>query len=146
MRPRQAVIFALITCLNAQQQLPNPSATIAQDPATGMITAVVSMSKTQRLVCKYAPQPPGPIEHDSYTSLNTFCTVNDAPTPIFYAQLVQPYDVNTKGVTYTITANSAPIMSIAAIFVPMPALPPGTVNAIQYQIAANNAILQGVIR
>ena len=118
-----------------------PSATVAQDPVTGQITAVASISKNNRVVCKYTPLPAGPPGTIRET-LNINCAVNGKPFAVYYVQINAPYQPGVQGETFGINANGN--MSITGLFTPIPTTPPGTTNQIGYQIAANGAILKGV--
>jgi hypothetical protein len=121
-------------------QAPVPTATIAQDLTTGQITAVVSTSKANRLVCKYSPEPAGP-PGTVFTALDINCAIN-SKSPIEYAQIPNFFQLGAQGETFAINANGN--MNITAIFTPVFAVAPGTNNQIAYQIVANMTVSTGV--
>ena len=132
-------LVALVAGCLLWAQAPTPSATVAQDPTTGIVTAVVSTSKANRVVCKYAPTPAPPAV---ITSLNINCTVNSQPSAAYYIQFSHPFQKGVQAATFGINANGN--MNVLAIFQPVAAVPPGTAtNHVNYQIAANNTLLTG---
>jgi hypothetical protein len=118
-----------------------PTATINRDPTTSIITAVVSTSLKNRLVCKYQPLPVS--KSGPFTSLNVNCTVNGAPSAVYYLQFSHPFQQGLRGLTLQTNANAA--MAITSVFIPMAVIPPGTATSrISYQIAANGVQSMGV--
>lgn len=138
------VLIAVLAGLTLWAQVITPSATIAQDPATGVITAVVSTSRTNRLVCKYIPLPvSGP-----YTKLNVNCTLDSKPYQVYFVQFNSPFQAGLDGITLGINAHknmaiTALLTPQLATFKPMAAVAPGTTGQLLYQIVANGVLKQG---
>lgn len=136
----KSILASILAAALLWSQTVGPSATIARDPHTGIITAVVSNSKASRLVCKYAPLPASP--SGPYKSLNISCTTNSLPSAAYYVQFAHPFAPGVQAATFGINANGN--MAITAIFQPISVVAPGTAPRIDYQIAANSAVTQGV--
>jgi hypothetical protein len=136
---KKSILASILVAAMLWAQALTPTATIAQDPTTGIVTAVESTSKKSRIVCKYTPQPAPPA---IVTGLNINCVVNGAPAAAYYVQFSHPFAPPVQGATFGINANGN--MAVTAIFTPVAAVAPGTAtNHIGYQIAANSAFSQG---
>lgn len=136
----KVLIVAVLAGTLLWAQFPTPSATINQDSVTGAITAVVSTSKSNRVVCKYIPLPAGA---GPYFTLNSNCTLNGTPFQSYFLQFNAPYQTGLNGLTLAINANGN--MNVTAIFQPVAAVAPGTTNHIQYQIVANGTLKTGLL-